>query len=142
MNIFTLIPQSSTVTSMPQGHPSRWILPHEMPIGSTVYNCTFFKEINSDGSLHILTDNQHNLLYWPLHPELFCLPKKSMFLFHRRSFLTHVQSISKQFISSNMLLHSHHKFFSRFDDFHCSTTKKFDDKPLIKPGGQICHHFE
>ena len=38
---------------------------------STVYSWTFFNEIISHGSFHILEDSQHDLLYWSLHSELF-----------------------------------------------------------------------
>ena len=40
---------------------------------STVYNCNFFKKINSDGPFHVLEDCLHDSLYWSLNPELFLL---------------------------------------------------------------------
>ena len=43
------------------------ILPKEFSVGSTFYSCTFYKEINSDRSF---CDYQHDLIYWPLCPEL------------------------------------------------------------------------
>ena len=45
-----------------------------------LYNCqkntlftvkAFFKEISTDGSLHVPEDCQHYLILWPLCPELF-----------------------------------------------------------------------
>ena len=30
------------------------ILPKELAVGNTVYSCTFFKEINSNGTSHVL----------------------------------------------------------------------------------------
>ena len=42
----------------------REILPKEFTIESTIYSGIFFKEINGDGSLHVLEHCQHNLLYW------------------------------------------------------------------------------
>ena len=48
----------------------RWILPKELAIGSIVYSCAFFKEINSDASFHVPEHCQCDLLYWPLHQEL------------------------------------------------------------------------
>ena len=46
-------------------------LPRELATERNVYICTFFKEINSHGSLHVTVDCQHHLLYWQLHLELF-----------------------------------------------------------------------
>ena len=37
-------------------------LPKELAI-SSIYSCTFFKEINRDGSFHTLEDCQYDLLY-------------------------------------------------------------------------------
>ena len=34
-------------------------MPGELVMESTVYICTFFKEINSDGDFHVPKDNQH-----------------------------------------------------------------------------------
>ena len=39
--------------------------------GSTFYNRTFFKEINTNEFFHVLKDCQHDLHYWPLRAELF-----------------------------------------------------------------------
>ena len=50
-----------------------------MVIGSTVYSCSFFKKINSDGSFHVSKDSQHDLLYWLLHLELFSLSESQGF---------------------------------------------------------------
>ncbi len=35
----------------------------KLVIASTVYHCTFFKEIDSDESFHIPDDCQHDLIY-------------------------------------------------------------------------------
>ena len=45
----------------------------ELTIGSTVYHCTVFKEINSHRYFQVSKDCQHNLLYWLLHMEPFSL---------------------------------------------------------------------
>ena len=49
----------------------RWILPKKLAIGFTIYICSFYKDINNDGSFHVPEDYQHDLLYWPLYKELF-----------------------------------------------------------------------
>ena len=49
----------------------RSILLMELAIGSIVYNCIFFKEINSYGSFHVPEHCQHDLIYWQLHWKLF-----------------------------------------------------------------------
>ena len=45
----------------------------------------FSKEINSDGFFHVPEDSKYDLLYRPLHLELF-LWRVSMFPLHRLSF--------------------------------------------------------
>ena len=47
-----------------------------------VYSGTFFKEINTDGSFHVPKDNQHDLLYSMLCPELFVYQRVLDCLFH------------------------------------------------------------
>ena len=58
------------------------ILPKKLAVGSTVNSCTFFKEINSDGSFYVPKDYQHDLLYWLLCLELFLYRRVSVFPFH------------------------------------------------------------
>ena len=36
-----------------------------------IYSCTFYKEINNNCLFHTLHDYRNDLLYWPLHSELF-----------------------------------------------------------------------
>ena len=66
----------------------RWILPKELPIWSTVYNCTFLKKINSDGFFYVPEHCQHHLFYWLLCLKLFFYRKVSMFPLHGLLFST------------------------------------------------------
>ena len=50
-----------------------------MVIESTVYSCTYFKEINSDGSFQVSEHCQYDLLYRLLHSELSLYQRVSMF---------------------------------------------------------------
>ena len=38
-------------------------MPNELPIGSSVYRCSFFKEIDSHSSSHLPEDCQHDLFF-------------------------------------------------------------------------------
>ena len=49
----------------------RLILFKEFIRGTIVYSCTFFKEINRNGSFYVPEDCQHDLLYWLLQLEHF-----------------------------------------------------------------------
>ena len=57
-----------------------------LAVGNTVYSCTFFKEINSDGSLYIPEGYQHKLLYWLLCPEVFLYWRVGLLLLKGLSF--------------------------------------------------------
>ena len=35
----------------------------KLAIGSSIYSCSYFKEINRDGTFHVIEDCQHHLLY-------------------------------------------------------------------------------
>ena len=41
----------------------RCILSKELAVGSIVYSCTFFKEINTDRSFRALEDGHYDFLY-------------------------------------------------------------------------------
>ena len=113
----------------------RWILPQELAEGNTVYSCTFFKEINGDGSFHTHEDCQHDLLYWPLHVELFDSGLK---------WKTHVYLICKLFFS---LKHAS-PYISYIlqlisDSLYLSATKYFMiDLCSTLEHCLICCHFE
>ena len=50
-----------------QGHHSiKMYFAKELAIENTVYNCTYFKEINCDESFHIPEHSQHDPLNWQL----------------------------------------------------------------------------
>ena len=85
---------------------------------STVYRCTFFREMESDGFFHVSEDYQYDLLYWLLHPGLFHCRRFSIIPFHGLSFcigfattiLINVLSTCKHFytktFSSEHITHS------------------------------------
>ena len=58
----------------------------ELAIGSTIYSCTFFKEICADESFHIPEHYQHDLLYLTATPRTFLYQRVSVFLLHGLSF--------------------------------------------------------
>ena len=68
MNITPWVPHNHTYT----GHSKiRWILPYELVTGSSVYSCTFSKEINSRRSFHAPVDCLHHPLFWSLCLKFF-----------------------------------------------------------------------
>ena len=89
-----------------------------MVIESIVYCFILFKEINSDGPFHDLEDCQHNLLY-SCAKNLFFTEKsvsfQSMDCF-RVTFIMEIPSLTHLkhlfFFYWNLLLCTHHKFFS------------------------------
>ena len=86
-----------------------------MVIGSTIYSCTFLKEINSDGTFHIPEHYQYDLLYWPLWVEYFFAESwcVSILLSFQLRLLVANPYIDFFFYLS-MLLCTHHTFFSNF----------------------------
>ena len=127
-------------------------MPEELAIGNTIYSCTFFKEINSDGSFHVPEDFQHDLLYWLLNPELFCFTLLESLCVSTQNFLllenqcvsTLWTIISTQACSDKPMFgsfvnifwqkHINHTFFFKFS-MACTSQppKKIDEILLFKP---------
>ena len=43
----------------------------KVAIGRTIFSCTFFKDLISDGSFPVPEHCQHYFLYWPLRLKVF-----------------------------------------------------------------------
>ena len=115
----------------------------EQPVESTVCSLFFSKEIKSDGSFHVPEDCQLNLLYWPLHPELFLYWRVSVFPLHELSFRFSDKPRFSPFVDIlfTKIYFSIHIVLKMSHGFHFLTSKTwntlFDKQPFWIASKQI-----
>ena len=107
----------------------KWILSQKLLTGSTIYNSTFFKEMNNNGPFHVFEDSQHDPLYWLQHPEPYLNQKVYVFLLHQLFFLLRLIMTSPYlvhlaiFFWLSMPLCPHPPFLYKFYVLQFSATK-------------------
>ena len=75
-------------------------------IGSIVYSCTFFKEINCKRSFHVSECCLYDLLYWPQCSEFFLNCRVSIFSLHGLSFWLRLVMSNLYLCFSILMMHS------------------------------------
>ena len=115
-------------------------MPKELAIGSIVYSCTFFKEINCGGIFYVQGHCQHDLLYRVLHPELFlyrsqCVSSSMNCIFNPGSWWQiSIQPFWKHILTKTCFLIQIKHSSVNFTLFALFSNQTFDDRPLFKPG--------